>query len=362
MFVIQNRMIRLLSWRIPTHTLSFLAIYSFTCLDPYLLFVLPVVAVLLAIMVPSFIVRHPPPPTNVLIDPYSAVGPAVAPARHVKPVSEMSKDFFRNLRDLQNCMQDFAEIHDRVIRIVTPPTNFSDEPLSSALFLVLAAVACFLFVASHLLPWRAIFLVVGWAATCFGHPAVQRTVQAVHEDHLEPRERQAKGWLTAWIENDILLDSAAEKREVEVFELQRCNSAGEWEGWVFSPSPYDPLSAERTSGNRPAGTRFFEDVQPPAGWQWSDKKWTLDLLSREWVEERMITGVEIETEGQRWVYDIQYDSENEDGDESRKDRAKSKKRDWEGGSGVGKRGEWRRRRWARIVQRRVVGKAQTGKG
>lgn len=40
------------------------------------------------------------------------------------------------------------------------------------------------------------------------------------------------------------------------------------------------------------------------GWEWLEKKWGFDLWSREWVEERIIMGVEIEMEGERWVYDI----------------------------------------------------------
>ena len=41
MFVFQNRLIRLFTWRTPSHTLSFLATYTFVCLDPYLLIVVP---------------------------------------------------------------------------------------------------------------------------------------------------------------------------------------------------------------------------------------------------------------------------------------------------------------------------------
>lgn len=360
-------MIRLLSWRAPTHTLSFLAVYSFVCLDPYLLAVLPLIVVLLFIMVPSFITRHPPPPSRLTTDAYSAAGPPMAPPPHVKPVTEMSKDFFRNLRDLQNSMEDFAEAHDKVVSLISPPTNFSNEALSSGLFLLLSALACFLFLAAHLLPWRLLFLVTGWAAITLGHPSIQRSVLSLEKTHLRPRERAAKNSLTAWIERDIVLDSPPQVREVEIFELQRRSGSGEWEGWIFSPSPYDPLSRPRVAGDRPSGTRFFEDVQAPAGWTWSDKKWTLDLLSREWVDERMITGVEVETDGERWVYDLAYEENNDDensdgrdeqtaeteGEKKRnKGKAADRKRDWEEGTGREKRGRWRRRRWARLVQRR----------
>ena len=43
---------------------------------------------------------------------------------------------------------------------------------------------------------------------------------------------------------------------------------------------------------RPKGTRFFEDVQPPNGWEWHSKKWELDLEAGEWVNERLVVGVE----------------------------------------------------------------------
>ena len=159
-------------------------------------------------------------------------------------------------------------------------------------------------------------------------------------------------------------------REVEIFELQKLSTAGEWEQWLFSSTPYDPLSRERIGGERPKGTRFFEDVQAPKGWEWSEKKWALDLWSREWVEERIITGVEVETEGERWVYDISYQpphfaAQLEDADASGSgtgtpSKAKGKKSllpSWEEGSdadveGRGRRGEWRRRRWVRMVKRK----------
>ncbi|KAH8599430.1 integral peroxisomal membrane peroxin-domain-containing protein [Bisporella sp. PMI_857] len=365
-FVFQNRVIRLLSWKQWSHTLSFLAIYTFVCLDPYLLSVLPLVVVLLALLIPSFIARHPAPPTTITTSPssysYSTSGPPIAPAPTVKPVKELSKDFFRNMRDLQNSMEDFSQVHDHIIAVLTPPTNFSDEPLSSTLFLFCFATTGFMFIASHLMPWRFIFLVIGWVITGLGHPVIQRQMVTINEEHVVPHEKQAKSWLDSWIASDIILDTAPETREVEIFELQHLSSSGEWEDWIFSASPYDPLSEVRLSASRPKGTRFFEDVQPPRGWEWSEKKWALDLWSREWVEERIITGVEVETEGERWVYDINYEYEDEISPyiETPTNQGKGIKMkpmpSWEEGSdgveGVGRRGEWRRRRWVRMVKRK----------
>ncbi|RDW82145.1 integral peroxisomal membrane peroxin [Coleophoma cylindrospora] len=363
-FVFQVKVVRLLSWYKTSHTLSFLAVYTFVCLDPYILAVLPLAVLLLAILIPSFIARHPAPPITLSSETfsYSTAGPPIAPAPTVKPVKELSKDFFRNMRDLQNSMEDFSRVHDKIIELITPPTNFSDEPLSSTVFLATFVTASFMFIASHLMPWRLIFLIIGWTITCLGHPKLQEQMLETHTTHVAPLEAPAKSHLNSWIAKDIVLDSAAETREVEIFELQKLTEAGEWESWLFSSSPYDPLSAARIGSDRPKGTRFFEDVRAPAGWEWSEKKWTLDLWSREWVEERIITGVEVETEGERWVYDIRYEGDElfttpsglasvETGNGGKK-KAKMLPSWEEGGDGVGKRGEWRRRRWVRMVKRR----------
>src|SRR5947207_13949036 len=63
LFVLQNRLIKLFSWRQPTRTLSFLVVYSFICLEPSLLAVLPLAILIFFIMIPSFLARHPPAST-----------------------------------------------------------------------------------------------------------------------------------------------------------------------------------------------------------------------------------------------------------------------------------------------------------
>ena len=241
--------------------------------------------------------------------------------------------------------------------------------------------------AAHLVPWRAVALVTGWAAIWSGHPVVGGWVVRMKEQYFgEGGGGKGKGeggeivkeGFDNWVRGDIILDEAPETREVEIFELQRLGEgSGEWEPWLFSPSPYDPLSAGRISGQRPRGTRFFEDVMAPDGWEWSEKKWALDLWSREWVEERIITGVEVETEGERWVYDIYMGGGGEDGgvhgnggivtgggdlpspvrrEHQYGGMVGTSNLSWEEGDeeGVGRRGEWRRRRWVRLVRRRGV--------
>ncbi|CAI0648215.1 unnamed protein product, partial [Colletotrichum noveboracense] len=175
-FKFQARVVRLLSWRRPTHTLSLLAVYTFVCLDPYLLSVVPLAGFLLAVFIPHFLARHPAPPSGTLSSEqsvgYSPKGPPLAPARTVKPVKELSKDFFRNMRDLQNSMDDFCVAHDSVVSSVLPITNFSNEALSSALFLALTLTTVFMTTFASVFPWRLIALVAGWGLILSGHPAI----------------------------------------------------------------------------------------------------------------------------------------------------------------------------------------------
>ncbi|KAH7132660.1 integral peroxisomal membrane peroxin-domain-containing protein [Dendryphion nanum] len=364
-FVFQNRLIRLFTWRQPSQTLSFLATYTFICLNPPLLIVLPLASCLFFVMVPAFLVRHPPPPTSLPTDLYALNGPPLAAAQTIKPAPELSKDFFRNMRDLQNCMEDFSRAHDAILAFITPLTNFSNEALSSTVYLLLLFTSCLLFITAHLLPFRFLLLVAGYVAVLLGHPAVQDLISTPENAaFLQEKEHESRSMLLNLSKSDIELATAPETREVEIFELQHRalhDEDGEYEPYIFSPSPYSPLSPSRIAGDRPKGTAFFEDVQPPRGWRWSDKKWTLDLLSQEWVEERCVTGVEVEIEGERWVTDLHYEvlSAEEDngsalnrrkGKNGRDSEREVLKRVWESRQ-PSRKGEWRRRRWVRGVDR-----------
>ena len=207
--------------------------------------------------------------------------------------------------------------------------DISETAFTSGVFLFTFIISCALFVFAKYLPWRVMSLLTVWAAFLSGHPSLKGVIASVWAQ-VAPKERAAAEKVDWFAHRDITLSAVAETREVEIFELQRLTSAGEYEPWVFSPSAYEPLSPGRISDERPQGTRFFEDVRCPHGWEWDEGKWTLDLGSLVWVKERYINGVEVEEEGERWVYD------------------------WEGEE----RGAWRRRRWVRVCRRKYQGDPQ----
>ena len=67
-----------------------------------------------------------------------------------------------------------------------------------------------------------------------------------------------------------------------------------------------------------------------------------------------MTGVEVERQGGRWVYDIAYQETDNPVDKKGGKKLKKKSiKSWEEGNGQEKKGEWRRRRWVRLVERRV---------
>lgn len=317
------------------------------------------------------------------------------------------------MRDLQNTMADFSDIHDATIAVFAPLTNFSNEKLSSTIFMGGTVAAAVLFLTAHLLPLRLIMLAGGNVAILANNPKVRHfflsLVQEVGGGDLESPiidddessdvfggsiSKDPSATMSA-LEKlaDISVDTDPEEREVEIFELQHRApgaSGSGWESFLFSPQPYDPLSPSRIAGDRPRGCRFFDDVRAPTGWKWKSKKWELDLDCREWVVERMITGVGFEIPGMTpegnaiidevggWVWDLPPEGsrpseEDEEmttmgyGDLEPESTASSKKtgaspakgsgrvkppQDWEEAAsasyGVG---EWRRRRWVRVVQR-----------
>lgn len=373
-FVAQHRLAELVSWQRPSHTLALAAAYGFVCLDPPLLFALPPAAALLLVLVPAFVARHPPAPSNGLTNEYSAHGPALAPPPAFRAVGELSRDFFRNLRDLQNTMDDYSRAHDHTLALAAPLSNFADEQLSSGVFLALLAACAVLFAVAPLLPLRFIFLAGGWGALTAAHPSMQPHVEQL----LHPQQHDsspaasaavsaasaAAAAVNSWLHADITLPTVPETREVEIFELQRRTAAtatatdpgsSEYEPWLFSPAPYEPLSPARIARDRPRGCRFLDDVRPPPGWDWlgagmdaeaeaelCSSGWTVDLESLHWVHDRCLAAVQVEEEGERWVYDLDLHLQ-------RAVAGTVGHEDYERG-----RGEWRRRRWVRTVRRKYL--------
>ncbi|RKF59553.1 Peroxisomal membrane protein PEX29 [Erysiphe neolycopersici] len=352
-FSLQRKIIRILSWSSNSQTISFLAIYTFVCLEPHLIIILPLVFTLL-LLTNYYSTRYP----SVSIAAHESENlisdEPITCAPNAKPIKERSKNFFRNLRDIQNVMEDYSKVHDQITKSFTPLIDFSNEEMSCTIFVFVFFSSASLLIISHMVPWRLIMLLSGWTVIGVNHPYISRKLLVAPENFVRNKRAKVDGFVSRLIAKNKIL-SPSETREVEIFELQLLSSAGEWVPFLYCRSPFISSFGAGTELDRPKGSRFLEDVQPPHGWEWTDEKWTLDFSSHEWVEERVITGVEIEIEGERWVYDVCYENDMKDtSDENGKQILLST---WEGGINnptkmAYRRGEWRRRRWFRIVKRK----------
>lgn len=321
LFYLQKHLLDILSWKVPARTLSLMFILSFACLHPTFAFALPPAAFLLLVMVPSFLARYPPPPTtstSSTIAYYSYDGPALAPPPVIKPAPETSRDFLNNMRDIQVSMAQFSNAYDMLMKTVLPAVNFSNSTVSSLIFLVVFFFTVSMILVSHRIPWSMVWLVAVNAFFIAIHPSVQPRLSELiknPQQFLAKRSYPGKtaaaaaaGYMPINLATvstyvgsaaTLSVDSNVEEREVEIFELQHkitspYSLTPEWETFLFTQTPYEPLSPLRIAGDRPKGTRFFEDIRPPPGWCWKTPKWELDLDCREWVLERMVTGVQFE--------------------------------------------------------------------
>ncbi|KAK9477210.1 integral peroxisomal membrane peroxin-domain-containing protein [Lipomyces japonicus] len=325
-FKLQYRVLRVITWRNSSHTFSTLAVYSFCCLYPFLLAVLPIAVIVIGFMVPAFVKRHPPPPSPLPSFPVPSEGPPLADAAEFRPVPELSRDFLMNMRDIQNAMDDFTRAYDKIVHKLARPTSFKDEQYSSAVYLALVLAGVITFLAAPYLPWRHVFLALGWIVISVGHPNARQVIKSSHELYMSPQEKKLSSLFELWVEKDIVLDAPPEVRHVEIFELQRRGTdVAEWETWLFSSSPYEPNSPAHVGKQRPQGVRFLDEVNPPPGWKFGhDSVWKLDLQPLGWVQQRSVVDVNIEHDS-KWVYDCDHDD--------------------------GRKGEWRRRRWCRTCER-----------
>ncbi|KJZ75348.1 hypothetical protein HIM_05274 [Hirsutella minnesotensis 3608] len=337
------------TWDTPTYTLSVLAVYSFICLSPQFLPALPITLALYGIFVPCYVARFPGASRGgrALVDKtdFAMQGPPLAPPKAPSPAKELSKQFVRNIRVVQNSMGAYTLAYDSVVDNLTPIANFSNLALSSNIFLLLIAGNILIAIAASLVSWRLIFLVGGWLLALTGNPWVLEQLQLASEHEVAKQfwyQNNARVvQLRHLITQDTVQDLAPETRLVEVFELQRVSQNGAWEAISFSPTPHDPMSSGRMTGKHPYGATASSEILPPRGWAWSDSNWELDRFNHDWVNERMIVNVHVETQGEHWVYDQggQISSDYE----------------YMGLRGVEEvgnaRGPWRRRRWVRNVRR-----------
>lgn len=174
--------LELLEWRNPWSSVSALALYSYCVLNPRLLAIAPLLFICAKIMVPAYMYRHPSDPTAFKPqNPIPAPGPPLSEPVNPKPVPEFSREFFYNVVDTQNAMVLYVDAFDGAVEFLKRFAFFdADECTSSFVYLTLLASCGVLYFISpivlKIVPWRAVFLVLGWVGLGLGHPKLRQHI------------------------------------------------------------------------------------------------------------------------------------------------------------------------------------------
>jgi Integral peroxisomal membrane peroxin len=281
-FVVQNKIADVLTWRNPIETISAMTIFSLVTLDPRLLLSLPFFILVFALLIPGYETRHPPPPNAISSAP-AAVVQAYSPASQPgKPAAELSRGFFMNMRDIQNSMDDFSDLYDAIRKWVLDVTTFKDEPLSSTVlaFSFLASVALLLLI--QFLPIRYFILIAGNALILFCHPAIKRWVVT---NYITPqRIERLKKEIDEFVKDDYIAPPKPTDilTEVEIFEsrrLQPPRPPNHFPDW--SPSRYSTFPPQQANT-----TDKLSAVDPPPGYIFAPEFWMIDFDTEKWPRER----------------------------------------------------------------------------
>lgn len=290
--------VELITWKHPSATLSFLSVYSWSCLNPRLLAVLPMLIVYMGILVPAYCVQHPPEPTSLESNPVVPGGPPLRDPFSTKPVPEMSDEFFLNVIDTQNLMGEYVVIYDFVAHVLDLHFLFADESHTTAVCICFLAGSIFIYCISGLLkflPWRHIFMVLGW--TIFlAKFIIQSNVFDTYSSTYKPKVEQAASKLRELEQKEFSIDFALETREAEIFEYQSFNRRlNVWNTAGYVSSYHGVESQEPVP---------LHAIQPPFEWEYVPQtSWRVDLSPDQWVVDHYLSSLTIVDSDEKWVYD-----------------------------------------------------------
>lgn len=308
--------------------------YTYACFYPFLLTAIPALLVLALVLAPGYNRRHP-------INTDNLPTKFLRPNRLDSEIEEIElKEFIEaqlqqqkedseaalseRLRNLQNMLGGLVKAIEGVETFVNTIGSFSNEGKATALYLFLLMTLFSTLYSASFVPTNAAVCITGWLVIVLSHPAIAPTVKALNKAYWETPDSAISEFIKKLEKDDVILDYPPDERQVEVFELQRVGlTPRQWTPWVFTPFVYEMQSPLRISMERPPGTRFLDDVEPPEGWFFDgESQWEVDTSTKGWVAHRGIRYLELDVEN-AWAYDYKDDE----------------------------RGEWRRRRWLRKCYR-----------
>lgn len=338
-FVFIDSVINFLNWTNPYLTVGILLIITHIILNPYLITILPIVLIINNVLVPHYLLVHPPDKSIIDHNPIpddEALNDATLPG----PVPQFSQEFLLNFTDLQNHMVLYICTYDFLIWLTKDYFYFKNEDLSSLVYLgLLALMGSNLFILPKLIPFvfsnlflvKMIFIIMTWIFAIIIYPSNRDILLNFLYD-----ENTRIGFLSRLnnLENKLVEKLVHEEsfeklcKIIEIYELQKFNRF--LKSWEFIGFTNDFYSINNPL--RKLNSNLFKDVEDeglieeednikinrvaninniicPKGWKFFGN-WNIDLKPSEWVENNLIKDIVNIDDDEKWVYDF-YDGDSE---------------------------------------------------
>ncbi|CCC69736.1 hypothetical protein NCAS_0D01550 [Naumovozyma castellii] len=335
-FEVQDSIVRLLTWRNPSGTITMLILFTILCYNPMYLILLPLFHVMYGSMARGYMYRHPLRKTiyparrefgKSLINTVASGGPSMAQqplttvdtAESLDPSLTEENDEDRNsiddrkslndlsgstkiivnLRDLQDMTTGILSFHKSMEKFNLEVAGFKDEYHSTRLFLKLGLIFIILWSLSTHINWGFLMSSLAWSLMIRFHPKLRNKLskRSNKDETLAEKDLNSHIGLAPPI-NSIILDEKPEVRFIEIFELyQRGVIPRYWRFLKFSNKVFEPADQLRKAQQQPLGVLDITEVLPPLRWEFDENSnWEIDHDVSKWASQRGLE-TEMEIEG-----------------------------------------------------------------
>lgn len=331
MFELQDSIVRLLTWRNPSGTMTLLILFTIICYNPMYLVLLPMLYIMYGIITPNYIRNHPfrrniyyvkkkygislletitygglssrsttalPP----IVKTVSHGSNEIATDSDLADTQEINAGLqvILNLRDLQNMTTGTVHLTESLSRFINETAAFKDERKTSMLFFGCLVFYIMLKLISRFINWCFLLSLSIWSVFIAIHPKVRPTLSKYMKSKKDTKrivqtnrpvtQKQKQ-------EYDIVLDETPVIKHAEIFEIYRQGLVpGSWVFFMYSNHVFDPTDDFRKGQQPPPGVKRLEDIEPPADWSFdSNSSWETDNEPEKWSVER---GLDLPSEGE----------------------------------------------------------------
>lgn len=306
-FEAQDSVVRLLTWRNPSGTVTMLILLTMIFFNPMYLIIFPMLYIMYVMMVPGYMRRHPLRRTlypvrkaigkSLLIDiangsiPINSKPPRNVDQHRADSESERGEnvnngaELVANIRDFQNSTTSLLSILSSLERFKYGTTGFKDERYSTLVFLAYFIGFCMLGLISPFVNWSLIISLASWFGMLVIHPKLLPRLKKIVNTNADCHSKKI---IKDSEKHDVILDEPPEVRLVEVFEIyERGITPRHWDFFKISNQVFDLSDKYRKLQNPPPGVADLSEVLPPKTWSFDENsKWEVDYDVEKWSFER----------------------------------------------------------------------------